>query len=252
MRKSRSNMHIVEQGIEWTEAHCPCMVFDGQVELASIGPYPATQVPRRRQVRIQGQCPVYECSAIIKVADKPGQRMSSPGQGDGIILAQLHSPPGQACALGTLLRAVDHPSVQLAPDVTPCGHAMGRGKFRIELDSLAKQTQRFVVRNSRPLVDVCHSAQEIVVSIKALGRFALCALDLGLLQLWSYFTHDACRHLVLQIENVLKSAVKALCPQMRTRGSVDELCGYTNAIGGFAHTAFEDIAHAQVAAYLFD
>src|SRR6516162_6652459 len=46
MRKCSSNMHVVEDGIEWAQAHCLSMMFNRQVQLASIGPYPAAEVPR--------------------------------------------------------------------------------------------------------------------------------------------------------------------------------------------------------------
>src|SRR5262249_5784756 len=138
MRERGPNMHIIEDGIEWAQTHCACMLLDRQVYFASIGPYPAAEVPRCRQVRVQYKCPINEGCALIKVTNKPGERMPSPGQGDRVILAQLHSRPSQPCAFGSFLRAVDHPAIELPPDVAPRGHAIGRGKPGIELNSLVE------------------------------------------------------------------------------------------------------------------
>src|SRR5262249_24597648 len=69
-----------------------------------------------------------------------------------------------------------------------------------------------------------------VVGVETVGRLALCTLDLGLLQVRCDFAHDACRDLILQIENVLQPAVKTLCPEMYPRCGIDELRCYANAI----------------------
>src|SRR5215475_4328422 len=93
MRKCSSNMHIVEDGVEWAEAHCSCMMLDRQVQLASISPYPTAEIPGCRQVRIQCKGPVNESCAVIKVTDKPSEGVPAPGQCNGVILAKLHGSP---------------------------------------------------------------------------------------------------------------------------------------------------------------
>jgi hypothetical protein len=43
-----------------------------------------------------------------------------------IILPKLRRPPSQPRGLGALVNAVSHPAIRFAPQVTPCGHAVGR------------------------------------------------------------------------------------------------------------------------------
>src|SRR5262249_16619250 len=111
---------------------------DRQVQLTSIGPYPAAEIPCCRQVRIQYKCPINVGCTVIKVTNKPGERVPTPGQGDGVIFSQLHGVPSEPRAFASFLRAVDHPSIELAPDVAPCCHAVGRSKPVIELNRLVE------------------------------------------------------------------------------------------------------------------
>ena len=61
---------------------------------------------------------------------------------------------------------------------------------------------------------------------------------------------DACRHLVLQLEDVLERAVEAIGPEMCAGRRVDELAGDAHPVAGLAHAAFEHVAHAELAADL--
>jgi len=56
--------------------------------------------------------------------------------------------------------------------------------------------------------------------------------------------------LVLQFEDVVERAVEAVGPDMRAARRVDQLGGDAHPVGGFAHRAFEHIAHAQLARHL--
>jgi hypothetical protein len=58
------------------------------------------------------------------------------------------------------------------------------------------------------------AAQIIVVGVHALGRLALRAFDLGLLQPRRDRADDARRHLLLEIEDVLERAVEPIRPEM--------------------------------------
>jgi hypothetical protein len=51
--------------------------------------------------------------------------------------------------------------------------------------------------------------------------------------------------LVLQLEDVFEGAVEAVGPEMRTSERVDQLGCDADATAGFAHRAFEDVAHAE-------
>src|SRR5262249_44957813 len=71
-------------------------------------------------------------------------------------------------------------------------------------------------------------------------------LDLGLLQLRRDRPYDADSHLILQIENVLEIAFKALRPEMYACRGIHELTGDAHPARGFAHASFEDVAHAEL------
>src|SRR5260370_842049 len=75
-----------------------------------------------------------------------------------------------------------------------------------------------------------HSAQIVVIGVEALSRFALGALDLGLLQLRRDSTHDARGHLILQLEDVVERPVEAVRPEMRPGSGIDELPGDTHMV----------------------
>src|SRR5262249_40633350 len=143
---------------EWAQTDGARMVLDRQVQLAWIGPYPAAEIPCCRQVRIQYKCPINIGCAVIKIANKPGERVPTPGQGDGVIFSQLHGVPSETCTFASFLRAVNHPSIELPPDVAPCCHAVDRSTPVIELNGLVEQAQRRIVREPRQLMDVCQSA----------------------------------------------------------------------------------------------
>ncbi len=95
-----------------------------------------------------------------------------------------------------------------------------------------------------------HAAQVMVVGVEALGRLALRALDLGLLEPRRDGPDDAGRDLVLQVEDIRHSAVEAVRPEMRAGGGVDELTGDPQAVARLANAAFQHVAHAEFAADL--
>ena len=64
-------------------------MLDSQVEFALIGPHPPAEIPCCGQIRIEYKCPVNKGCAVIKVTNEPRERMSTSGQGDRVILAQL-------------------------------------------------------------------------------------------------------------------------------------------------------------------
>lgn len=96
------------------------------------------------------------------------------------------------------------------------------------------------------------SAQIVVVSVEAAGRFPLRAFDLDPLELPGDYADDARGNLILQFEDVVEGAFEALRPNMRTRRRIDKLPCDPNAVCRFAHAAFQHIAHAQVPADLLD
>ena len=110
--------------------------------------------------------------------------------------------------------------------------------------------QRLVDGLPGPRCRLRHAAQIVVVGVEALGRLALGALDLRLLELWRDRADDALGHPVLQLEDVLERAVEAVGPEMGAGRRIDELAGDAHAVRGLAHAAFEHVAHAELAADL--
>src|SRR5262249_10495767 len=95
---------------------------------------------------------------------------------------------------------------------------------------------------------VCrNSAQQQIVGVEVLRPLALDAINFGGAQARFYSPDDRERDLVLQGKDVVKRAVVALGPEMRTGVRLNELTGDTHAIAGLAHATFEHIADAQLA-----
>src|SRR5215468_10185394 len=87
-----------------------------------------------------------------------------------VIPAQFDRPAPQAFHFDTLLDFVGPPTVCLPPSVTPCCHAKGRGKSRIELDCPVELSQRDANGLACPLVKARHAAQIVIVSVQVLSR----------------------------------------------------------------------------------
>src|SRR6516162_11293195 len=93
-------------------------------------------------------------------------------------------------------------------------------------------------------------AQIKVVSGEIGGGAAGRTRCLGRLQCRLDDTSDTCGHLVLKLEHIVQQAIEAVGPEMRARACIDRLCSDAYALARFAHRAFEDITHTQLAPYL--
>ena len=67
-------------------------------------------------------------------------------------------------------------------------------------------------------MEVRHAAQIVVVGVEAFGWLALRALDLGPLKLRRDRPDDGLGDLILQLENIVERAFKALGPEMPSSG----------------------------------
>jgi hypothetical protein len=123
---------------------------------------------------------------------------------------------------------------------------MGGCKVGIEFDCLVEQSQRIVIGLAAPLVEARHRAQEVVIGVEACW-LALGALDFGLLQLRRDRADDGRGDPILQLENVLDLAVEAIGRNVRAGRCIDELRRDAHTVGRFAHAAFKNIAHAELA-----
>ncbi|MDT4825257.1 hypothetical protein FQZ97_585350 [compost metagenome] len=169
-----------------------------------------------------------------------------------IIPADRHRQTRKPRALGDLSSPIGHPAIQLAPEVAPGCHAIGRGKLRIELDGLVEQRQRLLDGFPGAVVQFRRSAQVIVVGVQAFRRFALGALDFRPFELWRDCANNAFGDLILQFEDVVEHALEALCPDMRPGRRVDELPGDAHPVPALAHATFQHVAHAELLADFLD
>ena len=187
----------------------------------------------------------------MSVLAQVGERMAATSERNRIVCAQLDGPPGQTGTFGNFLRSIDHPAIDLAPEITPGRHRIGRGEIRIAFDHLVEQGQRFVDGRSRSLMQVCHAAQIVVVSGEVFGRLALRAPNFCPLQLRCNRADNALGYLILQLEGIIDNAFAAVCPKMPSGCRIDELGGNAHPVGCSAHAAFQQVTHAQLAACLF-
>src|SRR5258705_11995895 len=96
-----------------------------------------------------------------------------------------------------------------------------------------------------PLMDPGHPAQKVVIGVQTSGGLAFGALNFGSLQRGRDRTHNTHGDLILQIEYILKPAIEAVRPQMRTGCSIDELTRNAHPVCRLAHAAFEHVAHPE-------
>jgi hypothetical protein len=155
-------------------------VLDRGLRLAKECFRQRAEVPCPGQVRIEHETPIDHRSAVIEVADDHDEGKPCRTERDRVIPPQICGPPGQAFCFGGLLCAIGHPAKPFALQVAARGHAMGRSKIVVELNSTVEQRQRFLISWLCKLMKSGHAAQKIVVGVEALGRLALCPLNLGL------------------------------------------------------------------------
>src|SRR5262249_25359748 len=102
----------------------------------------------------------------------------------------------------------------------------------------------------REEMEAGHPAQEVVVSVEAVGRLSPGALDLRALEPWLDRPNDTCGHAILQLKHVFESAVEAIRPDVTARHRIDELPGDAHARPRLAHAAFKHVAHPKLARHL--
>ena len=172
------------------------------------------------------------------------------GEREGVVAADLRHLCREPRRLGDVPCRVGRPTVGLAHHVAGQGQAVGRGVVGIELDGPIGELHRFVGGVAAPFLEARQRAHAGQVRVKAFGRPGPRAGDLGLPQLRDERPHDAVRHAILQLEQVVDPALEALGPQMRGSLRIDQLARDADPAAGPAHAAFEDVARPEVAADL--
>src|SRR6478736_4848152 len=106
---------------------------------------------------------------------------------------------------------------------------MNCGIVRFQPDCLAQQHKRFIriLRHRGCCEGKC--AEEQVVCVQIVGPLATRSFDLGSTQSWLYCADDTHRHLILQGEDISKSAVILVSPKMSPGRGLNELRCYPNA-----------------------
>jgi len=112
------------------------------------------------------------------------------------------------------LLSVYHPAIFFALIVTVRRHAIGCRKIGVEFDGMIKGRQRLRITFPGPLIEAPQPAQIIVLGIQAFRRLAFGSVDLCPFQLWADGTHDAGCNLILEIKDVVHSAIEPIRPQM--------------------------------------
>src|SRR5260370_532685 len=75
-----------------------------------------------------------------------GGGVPAAGGGDRIVPAQGDGPARQTGALGDLAWAIGQPAVDLAPEIAPRGHRIGRREIRVAHEREVELTERPVDR----------------------------------------------------------------------------------------------------------
>ena len=89
-------------------------------------------------------------------------------------------------------------------------------------------------------------------SIEAVRRLAPGAPALSHPDLRLDRDHDLLGDLVLQVEDVIQTAIEAIGPEVIAAGRIDELCRDPDPVARLADTAFDDVANTQFASHLGD
>src|SRR5262245_11347105 len=133
----------------------------------------------------------------------------------------------------------------------PRRHSVGRGVIAVEVRRACEEPHRFQEAVSIVLMKTGHSAQEVVVSVEALGRLPSRTLNLGALELRLNGPHHPCGYLILQLKYVLQGTIEAVRPNVAAGCRIDELPGEPHAISCLAHAPLEHVTHSEFARDLF-
>src|SRR5215471_5579448 len=139
----------------------------------------------------------------------------------------------------------------LAERAGPRRHPVGRSVIGVEFSCAHEEPGRFQEAVSIEQGKTGHSAQEVVVSVEALGRLPSRALDLRALEPWLNGPHRPCGHLILQVKYVLQGTIEAVRPNVAAGCSIDELPGESHAISCLAYAPLEHVTHPKFARDLF-
>jgi hypothetical protein len=196
-----------------------------------------------REARVERQRPVDQSHHGADILIKIGKRESGIGEGDRVVAGDLQRPPPQVDTFAAVRHRILVQAVHASPNVTDRRQGECWPILRIAVDCLAEKAQ--------PMIDFCHRRQvlRIGAQVEVVGGEIVCraadrAGGLGGLQGRLDGPGDADRDLVLKLEDIFERAVEPIGPEVRAGRGVDQLPGDPHPLAGFAHRAFEHVAHA--------
>src|SRR5450432_2491421 len=98
---------------------------------------------------------------------------------------------------------------------------MGQCKFWIDLDGFVVVSQSLAGGFAGPPVCTGNPSHVMIVRVETVGWLEHSAPNFGLLQCRRNSPNNACRHLVLQLEDVFSCAIEPVRPEMRSRRGVN-------------------------------
>ena len=178
--------------------------------------------------------------------------MSGPCKHRWIVLIEFDRPPRETSGFNSFLRGIGAPAERFPLSIATSAERARCGEFGIDTTGNFRELEGFNSLFTGAPIKAGERAKIVVVGLKASGRFALCALNLGALQLRSDCANHAARHLILQIENIFKQAVEPIRPEMHSCCGIDELSSDANTIGGLSDAALEHVSNAKFTSDLLD
>src|SRR5262245_55416363 len=185
-----------------------------------------------------------------------GQYRAEVGMSDGETGVDLNGRPSE------MMRAFEGGGTIFVQWVEPSNQVgiregdIGPSIERIEGNGVLKEPPRLIKGSDverRPHRGVdSRGAHEEIVCLPDRRRLQQGALQLGLVDIGHQDRNDRSRNLVLDGEDVIQLAVITLSPAMSAGERIDQLRADADAITSTTNTAFEDVAHAELAADLSD
>src|SRR5262249_15093903 len=211
---------------------------------------PTSHRPGAGIVRIEKNRPLYRGFGSRHVA-AIGDRKRSSRHREGIFFSICERQPREPRGFGKAALVFRFgPALSDLHDMRISGERCRRSVKGIYIERLPSKTDRLRPAVLAHVMELSQRAEEEVIRIHALGRFARGALDLRLAQLWCYRADDARCEPVLQFEDIVERAIEMVGPDMRTCAGIDQLPGDAHAISGLSHAAFQYVAHAELARHL--
>jgi hypothetical protein len=123
--------------------------------------------------------------------------------------------------------------------------------IRIDTDRLFQQRLRHDIVLPRYAPVMRQRPHHQIPGVHAVWRFALGVKILRGIELWLDGGDDGFSDLILNCENVCKSAIVSFRPDVAASGDVVELCRDADTVAAFAHAALDDVTDTEFRCYLF-